>query len=89
MARCNKVVSMRPSAFYVRAALRDCKTVKQARDIALLYVAETERLREWVRSRGMIPPTFKVIETEAEAKGWGSQPDADLPECNDCGDCRG
>ena len=80
---------MRPSAFYVRAALRDCKTVKQARDIALLYVSETERLREWVRSQGLIPPKFFVIDDEAKAKGWSGQPDADLRECDGCTDCDG
>ena len=87
MARCNKVVSMRPSAFYVRKVLRTSKDLEELRDLGHLIINEHERLREWVRAQGLIPPKFNVIEEEAEAKGQMGQPDADLPECDGCEGC--
>ena len=38
--------------------------------IGLAVVLEHERLREWVREQGMIPPKWFVDPEEAIAKGW-------------------
>jgi len=75
---------MRPSAFYLREALRKSSSPRELRALGLHCVMEYERLREWVRAQGMIPPKFELIEAEAEAKAMCSHPDADLPPCDDC-----
>lgn len=63
-------VSYRPSAFYYRKALREAETVDEVRALGLGLVAEYEALREWVRSNGLIPPKFRVLQSEAREKGW-------------------
>lgn len=65
-----KIVPMRPSAYYMRRALRQCEAPEDIRAVGLHCVAEYERLREWVRERGLIPPKFEVLAEEAEEKGW-------------------
>ena len=84
MPHCQKFASMRPSAFYMRAALRKAKSTTELRAIGLHCVLEYERLREWVRGQGLIPPKFEVLESEGEAKGMCHHADTDLPDCDDC-----
>ena len=84
MPHCQKFASMRPSAFYMRAALRKSKSPTELRAIGLHCVLEYERLREWGRGQGLIPPKFEVLESEGEAKGLCHHADTDLPDCDDC-----
>jgi hypothetical protein len=63
------VVSMRPSAYYMRRALRSTENPEELRAIGLHCVAEYERLREWVRGHGLVPPKFEMLADEARDKG--------------------
>ncbi len=65
-----EVVSYKPGAWYFRAALRETNDPERLRAIGLLAVAELERLREWCRADGKIPPKWRVTKEEARAKGW-------------------
>lgn len=87
MQKCAKVLSMKPSAFYMREALRKSKSPMELRAIGLHCVSEYERLREWVRSQGLIPPKFEVMESEAEAKEPVGHAEADEAPCDECKGC--
>lgn len=63
-------VSYKPSAWYYRKALRGTDDPERLRNIGLSIVAEMERLREWVRECGDIPPKWTAPEEEAREKGW-------------------
>lgn len=65
-----KVISYKPSAWYLRKAIRSAKTIEEAQTTGLLAVRELEKLKEWVRNRGVIPPKWEVTEEEAREKGW-------------------
>lgn len=60
----------RPGSFYHRRRLRRSRTIKEAVKKGLELVRENERLREWVRQQGMIPPKWVVDPDEADEKGW-------------------
>lgn len=60
----------KPSSFYYRRAVRASSSVEELRDLALAVISEDERLREWVREQGLIPPKFTVHIDEAREKGW-------------------
>lgn len=62
------MISYKPSAFYFRAAIRAGKTSKEIRRLALELVKEHERLREWVRDHGLVPPKWFVTPIERSAK---------------------
>lgn len=66
---CEKL-SYRPSGFYYRRALRRTRNADELRAIGLAVVAEHERLKEWVRELGYIPPKWTVHPEEAADKGW-------------------
>lgn len=63
-------LSYKPSAWYYRKALRESKDPRQIRVVGLHVVSEYERLREWVREQGMIPPKWRVSRAESFDKGW-------------------
>lgn len=63
-------IGYKPSAYYYRQAIRGARSVEQSRAIGLHVVAEYERLREWVRAQGLIPPKWEVDPKEAKDKGW-------------------
>jgi hypothetical protein len=60
----------KPSAFYLRRRIRQAKTVEELRALGLDIVSEMERLKQWVRDQGMIPPKWTVDPAEAKEKGW-------------------
>lgn len=66
----DRVLSYRPSAWYYRRRMRESDDVREVRAVGLHVVAEYERLREWVRINGMIPPKWEVDPDEAAEKGW-------------------
>lgn len=59
-----------PSAYYFRRELRNAKTKDAAIQVGMRAILELEMLKEWVRSKGMIPPKLHVPASEADAKGW-------------------
>lgn len=63
-------LSYKPSTWYYRQAIRGARSVEQSRAIGLHVISEYERLREWVRKQGMIPPKWEVDPREAKDKGW-------------------
>lgn len=64
------VTEYKPSVFYYRRAIRAAKTKAQAQSVGLGVCLELERLKEWVRAHGMVPPKWTVDPLEAEEKGW-------------------
>lgn len=66
-----EVIGYKPSAWYYRKALRGTDDPERLRNIGLSLVAEMERLREWVRAGGEIPPKWTAPEDEIREKGWG------------------
>lgn len=67
----NEPISYKPSGYYYRRALRQTNNPDELRAIGLAIVAEQERLKEWVRELGYIPPKWTVPREEAEEKQWG------------------
>lgn len=65
-----EMVSYKPGAWYFRKAIRGTRNPEALRKIALDLVTENERLREWVRSCGLVPPRWIVTEEEAREKEW-------------------
>ena len=63
-------IGYKPSSYYYRQAIRGARSVEQSRAIGLHIVSEYERLREWVREQGLIPPKWEVDPEEAKDKGW-------------------
>ncbi len=64
------VTDYKPSVFYYRRAIRAAKTKAQAQAEGLAVCTELERLKEWVRDQGLMPPKWLVTVEEAEEKGW-------------------
>jgi predicted GNAT superfamily acetyltransferase len=64
------LTTYKPSAFYFRRRLRLSTDAEELRCVGLAVVAESERLREWVRGQGLIPPKWTVDPAEAEEKRW-------------------
>ena len=62
--------SYKPSVYYFRKALRESRSHERAVVVGLIVCHELELLKEWVRSKGLIPPKTIVLEEEADEKGW-------------------
>lgn len=62
--------SYKPSAYYLRKALRESKTREEAVDIGMTAVLELEQLKAYMREHGLIPPKVHILDIEAEDKGW-------------------
>ena len=63
-------MSYKPSAYYYRKAIREAKSLEEAREAGCLVVRELEQLKEWVREQGLIPPKRFITREEADEKGW-------------------
>jgi hypothetical protein len=63
-------LSYRPSLFYLRQELHHAQSIEHAVETGLWVCREYERLREWCRQRGAIPPKWEVHPAEARAKLW-------------------
>jgi hypothetical protein len=59
-----------PSVYYYREAIREARTRAEVEELAFALCREWERLREWVRGKGYIPPKWELMEREFEAKPW-------------------
>lgn len=66
------VTPYKSSPFYFRAALRGAETKAEAVEVGLHAVAELERLKEWVRARGLVPPKWHITQSEIDEKDWGA-----------------
>lgn len=73
----NKPLSYKPSCFYYRKALRECATREEALSLGLEIADENERLREWCRAQGMMPPKWFITPAERAAKA--AHPGAAIP----------
>lgn len=62
--------SYKPGVFYFRRSLRHAASRDRAIEIGITVCGELERLRDWVRAQGMIPPKWIVDPDEAKDKGW-------------------
>lgn len=67
----NEVTEYKPSAYYYRHRLRVERDPERLRAVGLSVVGELERLKQWVRDQGMVPPKWEVDPKEALEKGWG------------------
>ncbi len=56
------------SAYFFRVQLRAARTRRAAVEIGLVVIDEHERLREWVRAQGLIPPKWLVTPRERAAR---------------------
>lgn len=65
-----EVVSYKPSAWYFRAAIRNAKTLTEAREAGMVAVLELEELKAWIRELGLVPPKRFVLRAEACEKRW-------------------
>lgn len=74
-----EILSYKPGAFYFRKAIRSAETVEAIRAEALVLVAENEKLREFIRSLGVIPPRFFATVEESQVKGWIGEAVCDPP----------
>lgn len=61
-----------PAGDYGRASVNAATRLADAREIGLTAVCALEDLKSRVREQGMIPPKWRVLESEAKAKGWGT-----------------
>ncbi|MDP0495229.1 MAG: hypothetical protein Q7Q73_03375 [Verrucomicrobiota bacterium JB024] len=55
-------ISYRPQAYYYRTALREARSVSEARRIGYMLCDEVEHLKEQVRECGMIPGRAHLLE---------------------------
>lgn len=69
--RVQNPISYQPSVFYFRQELRAARTRAQAVELGLHLCSELERLKEWVRSEGLIPPKWHLTQSEIDSKNWG------------------
>ena len=69
------MLNYQPSAYFFRKELREAKTKEAAIEVGLTVVLELEMIKEWVRSKGMIPPKMHIHPSEAAAKGWDKETD--------------
>lgn len=67
------LTSYRPSCYYFRREIRNARTKLRSQCVGLAAVDELERLKEWIRAQGMIPPKWKVLREELRDKGWDDQ----------------
>lgn len=69
-----KIVTYKPSVFYFRDALRATSDPDELRELGLMLCTAYEMEREWIRSKGLIPPKPVVLDAEAKDKGWDVEP---------------
>ena len=90
-----KALSYKPGGFYFRKAYREADTPEKRESIFETLLEDHEKLREWCRQHGWIPPKFAFTGLEANDKPGlliplpGAQLDLDLPDPDSAPDCPG
>jgi hypothetical protein len=85
IARMENVHPYKPSAHYFRRALRDSKCQAEAVAIGMHLVLELELKNDFIRSQGLIPPKWNIMQSEIEEKNWGAVVPFPISEQSDQG----
>lgn len=64
----SKILSCLSSAFFFRKKIREAESREEMAEIALHVVAESERLRQWCRDQGLVPPKWFITPDERAAR---------------------